>query len=272
MGPARSFDSEQGVIRWDVFGTGPPIILIHGTPFSSYIWSGVVAALSSRFEVYVWDLAGYGSSEQADGQDVSLAAQARILTALIDHWELERPAIVGHDFGGTVALRSLLLEGARFSELVLVDAVAVRPWGTGFYTVAKHHGEVLLQLPDPVHDGMVGGYVSWAAHHPLSLEVVTELVRPWTGPTGRRALYRQIAQNGQHLTDEIQDLYPTIDVPTLIVWGEQDEWLPLAQAHELNDLIPGSSLHTIPNAGHLVPLDAPEALAAEIVGHCLQGT
>lgn len=241
-------------------------MLLHGTPFSSAIWHPVATALARRFEVYLWDLAGYGASDQYEGQDVSLAAQARILTALIEHWGLERPAVVGHDFGGTVALRSLLLEGASFRRLVLVDPVAVRPWGTGFFNLAKQHADVLLQLPDPVHDGMVRGYVRWAMQHPPAPDVLAALVHPWTGTQGRHALYRQISQNDQRLTDDIQDRYGEIDVPTLIVWGEQDRWLPLDQGHELQGLIPGSELRIIPDAGHLVPLDAPTSLAVEVAG------
>lgn len=264
----RSFDSEQGEVRWDVVGDGPPLVLVHGTPFSSAVWRPVRDALARRFTVYVWDLAGYGASAKFDGQDVSLAAQARILAGLLDHWGLDRPAVVGHDFGGAIALRALLLEHRAIHRLVLADAVAVAPWGTGFFRLAKTHGDVLQQLPDPVHDGLVRGYVAWAAHDPLPDRVVAEFARPWAGEVGKAALYRQVAQNGQHLTDEIQPRYGEIDVPTLVLWGEEDEWLPLEHGRELARLIPAAELRTFAGAGHLVQYDAPAAFAAEIIEFC----
>ncbi len=261
---SQSFDSDQGTIRWDTIGAGPPVVLLHGTPFSSIIWHEVAAALAPRFEVYLWDLAGYGVSEQAAGQDVSLAAQARILAALLDHWDLEEPDVVGHDFGGTIALRGLLMEGCRYRRLALLDAVSVAPWGTGFFQLAKQHAEVLSALPDPVHDGLVRGYIGWAAKHRLPDAVVDRLAAPWAGARGRAALYRQIAQNDQRWTDDIQPRYGELDLPVHILWGAEDAWLPVGQAHELHALIPGSSLAVVPDAGHLLPIDAPATVAAEL--------
>lgn len=121
----------------------PPVVLVHGPPFSSVIWDEVAAALAHRFRVYRWDLAGYGPSEQADGQDVSTAAQARILAALLGHWGVDEPDVVAHDIGGTLALRETLVEGRRYRRLGLADAVAVAPWGTGCFQLAKQHAEVL---------------------------------------------------------------------------------------------------------------------------------
>lgn len=258
------FDSEQGAIRWGRIGEGPPVVLVHGTPFSSYVWRDVARALSARFEVYVWDLAGFGASEQREGQDVSLAAQARILAALLEHWGLDEPDVVGHDFGGGTVLRTHLLEGRAFRRLVLVDAVAVRPWGTGFFQLAKEHHEVLRELPGPVHQGLVEGYVRWAMHHPPTPDVLAALAAPWLGDQGKAALYRQIVQNGQHLTDEVQDRYGEVEIPTLVLWGEEDRWLPVSQGEELQRSIPGSQFRTIPDAGHLVQHDAPATLAVEI--------
>ncbi len=88
-----------GEVAYEVFGEGPPVILVHGTPLRSYLWRNVVPALAERHSVYVYDLLGYGESEKGKGQDVSIVAQARLLGELIEAWGLDVPAITGHDIG-----------------------------------------------------------------------------------------------------------------------------------------------------------------------------
>lgn len=262
----HALETDQGMVRWAAWGdsASPAMVLTHGTPFSSYVWRHVAPALARNFRVFVWDLAGYGRSDMFEGQDVTLAAQARILIELVNHWQVEQPILVGHDFGGAIALRAHLLHELSCRRLVLIDAVAVAPWGTGFFQLAKQHADVLLQLPGPVHDGLVRGYVTWPTSTRLAPADVAALVEPWATPEGRRALYRQIAQNDQRFTDELEPLYPTIDVPTLIVWGAQDAWLPVEQAHQLAAAIPNSAVEVIDGANHLVPLEAAASVATLI--------
>ncbi len=260
----RVYDSEQGAIAWDVLGNGPAVVLVHGTPFSSYVWREVAQALAQQFTVYVWDLAGYGQSAQYEGQDVSLAAQGRVCAGLLDHWELARPAVVGHDFGGAVTLRAHLLEGVAVSRLVLADAVALAPWGTGFFQLASRHADVLAQLPDAVHEGLVRGYVTWPQRRRPSGQVADRLAAPWLGEAGKAALYRQIVQNDRSLTDVLERRLGDIEVPTLVLWGEHDQWLPVEQGRQLAERIPAAHLRVIAGADHLIMHDAPAVVAVEI--------
>ncbi|HSI81722.1 MAG TPA: alpha/beta fold hydrolase, partial [Solirubrobacterales bacterium] len=98
----RRAELSGGVVAWDRWGSGPVVVLVHGTPSWSYLWRKVAPVLAERFAVYAWDLLGYGDSEQRDGQDVSIAAQARYLAELLDLWGTERPAVAGHDIGGAI--------------------------------------------------------------------------------------------------------------------------------------------------------------------------
>lgn len=262
--PDEVFDTGQGVVRWQAQGHGDPVVLCHGTPFSSWVWRDVAAALARRHRVFTWDMLGYGASDKHAGQDVSLGAQGGILAQLLRHWQLDRPAVVGHDFGGTVALRALLLEGAHYQRLALVDPVALGPWGTGLFHLVRGHTEVFTALPAVHHEALVRAHIRTAAHRPLPEETVDALVAPWLGPSGQAAHYRQIAQNDQRYTDEVEPRYGDIDLPVHIVWGEQDAWIPVAKAHDLAARIPASSLHVIPEAGHLVQEDAPAALTLEL--------
>lgn len=263
----RTYDSACGEVRWDSFGEAgkDPVVLLHGTPFSSYVWRGVARALAHRHQVFVWDMPGYGASEKADGQDVSLAAQGRVFTDLLAHWGLGEPAVVAHDFGGAVALRAHLLHDARYRRLALVDPVALAPWGSPFFRLVGEHSTVFDQLPPALHRALVREYVSSASSpglHPASLD---RLVEPWLGDGGQAAFYRQIAQADQRYTDEVQDRYGSVGIPVLVCWGAEDTWIPLAKGEELASRIPGARLTTIPGAGHLVQEDAPAELTAALL-------
>jgi hypothetical protein len=108
--------TEGGEVAYGVFGGGPPVVLVHGTPSRSYLWRGVVGRLAESHEVYVYDLVGFGELERYEGQDVSIAAQGRVLAELVEAWDLEEPAVAGHDIGGGIVLRAHLLEGFLFGR------------------------------------------------------------------------------------------------------------------------------------------------------------
>ncbi|MFE0189227.1 alpha/beta fold hydrolase [Streptomyces sp. NPDC058989] len=267
----RTFRAASGdEVRWAALGEdgAPPVVLLHGTPFSSYVWRGVARALAARHRVFVWDMPGYGASGMRDGQDVSLGAQARVFVELLEHWGLagERsgPAVVAHDFGGCVALRAHLLHGARYARLALVDPVALAPWGSPAYRLLGGHREVFGQLPAALHRALVREYVSSASRPGLPPAVLDRLVEPWCTDEGQPAFYRQIQQNDQRFTDEIQGRYGEIELPTLVCWGAQDDWIPVARGHELASRIPGAQLRVIEGAGHLVQEDAPAELAVAL--------
>ncbi|MEU5821507.1 alpha/beta hydrolase [Streptomyces sp. NPDC047803] len=263
----EAYDSASGTVRWDSLGQPgrDPVVLLHGTPFSSCVWRDVAQALARDHQVFVWDMPGYGASEMSAGQDVSLAAQGKVFTELLDHWGLAEPAVVAHDFGGCAALRAHLLHGVRYRALALVDAVALAPWGSPFFRLVGDHAEVFEQLPAALHRALVREYVSSASGPGLHPDVLDRLVQPWLGVLGQAAFYRQIAQADQRYTDEIQDRYDEIAVPTLVCWGQDDTWIPVEKGRELADRIPGARFEPLNGAGHLVQEDAPAALTAALI-------
>ncbi|MFE2160163.1 alpha/beta fold hydrolase [Streptomyces lydicus] len=269
----RTFRTASGdEVRWAVLGEEragvAAVVLLHGTPFSSYVWRGVARALAARHRVFVWDMPGYGASEKRAGQDVSLGAQARVFRELLGHWELTgeaaRPAVVAHDFGGCVALRAHLLHGAHYARLALVDPVALAPWGSPTYRLLGAHPDVFGQLPPALHRALVREYLSSASRPGLHPAVLDRLAEPWCTEAGQPAFYRQIQQNDQRFTDEFQGRYGELGLPTLICWGAQDSWIPVAKGHELAARIPGAQLRLIEGAGHLVQEDAPAELTAAL--------
>ncbi|MDX6553147.1 MAG: hypothetical protein QOH74_1635, partial [Gaiellales bacterium] len=141
------FDGDGGEVRWTSIGDGPPIVLVHGTPYSSFVWRAIVPALSAHRRVFLFDHLGYGQSEQREGQDLGIAAQGRRFARLLEHWRLDAPSIVATDIGGAIALRALLLEGASFGDLLLADAVTGGDWEHGLFALMLEHTDVFEALP-----------------------------------------------------------------------------------------------------------------------------
>lgn len=259
-----SYDFKGRNVRYGTIGDGPPMVLVHGTPWSSFNLRHLIQYLSREFKVHFFDLLGYGQSSKAEG-DVSLGVQNKILNDLLDHWELDNPIIVGHDFGGATALRAHLLNNRTFKKIILIDPVAVSPWGSSFFRHVNVHEAALAGLPEYIHEAIVRAYVKTAAHTPLDEVTLNGIVSPWLGEQGKAAFYRQIAQADSKYTDEVQKLYHIITTPTLILWGREDSWIPLERGEELHKMIPSSDLRIIDDAGHLVIEEKPDALVKEIL-------
>lgn len=265
----RSYESTLGTVRWDRLGLpdAEPVVLLHGTPFSSFIWRGIARGLSHHHQVYVWDMPGYGTSAMFDGQDLSLAAQSGVFAELLDHWALPRPLVVAHDSGGAIALGAYLLHGAPYRRLALVDAVALSPWGSAFFDVVGANATVFEQLPAGLHRAVLREYVNSASSPGLHPATLDALVAPWLGDHGQAAFYRQLAQRraDPEFVDRIQASYAGIDLPVLACWGADDQWVPLDRGRELASRIPGARFRAIPGAGHLAQEDRPAELTAALL-------
>lgn len=251
-------------VAWDCFGDGPPLVFLHGTPWSSALWRPIAESLAPQFRVHLWDMPGYGLSSKHAGQEVDLGIQSELFAHLLDTWGLDRPHVVAHDFGGAVSLRARLLHGVRYASLCLVDVVALSPWGSPFFTLVKDHADVFRQLPPPIHRGAVEAYIRGASHRGLRDEDLARLVAPWSDRLGQVAFYRQIEQADESFTDEVEGHYGALDEPVHIIWGSEDTWIPVDRAHRLRAAIPAASLTVIEDAGHLIQLDAAPHLTAEL--------
>lgn len=258
----NTFDHNNNSVAWGQMGDGPPLVLLHGTPFSSQVWRRIAPLLASRFKVYYFDLIGYGQSEKRAGQDVSLNVQNGLLAALFAHWKLDRPEVLAHDFGGATAMRGWHLDGLRYSKLTIFDAVVVRPWGSPFVAHVRDHEAAFAGMPPYMHAALLRAYLQTAAHQPLSEEAFDVYMKPWVGEVGQPAFYRQIAQMHQAQTDDIQDQYGPMDCDVHVLWGDKDDWIPFERGQEFADLIAGGAITKIEGAGHLVQEDAPEAIVA----------
>ncbi|WP_423211821.1 alpha/beta fold hydrolase [Paracoccus yeei] len=256
---------EGNAVRWGRIGSGPPLVAIHGTPFSSQVWRRIVPEFADRRTVYYFDLVGYGLSGMREGQDVSLSVQNRVLAALFAEWGLERPDVLAHDFGGATALRAWYLNRLRYASLTIFDAVALAPWGSPFVQHVRRHEAAFTGMPAYMHKALLRAYLQTAAHKPLSNEALEIYSAPWLGSAGQAAFYRQIAQMDQRFTDEVEALYDRLDCPVTVLWGLKDNWIPYEKGIALATLISRHPVVPVPEAGHLVQEDRPEVLVAAVL-------
>lgn len=258
-----SYDGQY--VAWGSLGEGTPIILIHGFPWSAQAWRSIAPWLARTHQVYYFDMIGCGVSEKSEGQNVNESVQSDLLEALIGHWGLERPQVVGHDFGGLAALRGHFVNGIEYGKLHLVDAVAVLPSGSPFYTHVASYEPAFAGLPDYAHEALFRAYIQAAAHYPLREQAIRMYFKPWSDEIGKAAFYRQIAQADLANIEEAQKLYTATDFDIHLTWGMRDPFIPAEQGRELHDLVKAKSFTPIADASHIVHEDAPAALLGSLL-------
>jgi len=175
----RTFALDGRSVAYDTYGKGQPVVLVHGTPFSSYVWRNIARELARSYQLFAYDLLAHGQSEKRAGQHVSPAVQNRLLAALLRHWTFDRPYVIAHDFGGATALRAHLIDGCDYAKLLLVDPVALRPWGSPFIQHVRRFEDTFAGAPDSIHRASLEAHVRGAAHKPPSDDTLRSYVTPW---------------------------------------------------------------------------------------------
>ncbi len=260
----RRQHTSVGEIAWDVVGSGPDVVLVHGTPTRSLVWQGVIERLHERYRIHYLDLPGYGESEQFEGQEVRLRSFARALREFLTERGLERPHLVGHDFGAAAVMGAHLIEAVPVASIAVADGVLLSPWGTPFSRHVREHESVFAAVPEYIHRATLAAHLATGVVRPLPAALERALIEPWTGPQGQAAYYRQVGQYDYEYTEWLEARYPSLEVPVTILWGEQDGWVPLSEAYRLQKMIPGAGLRLLPDAGHFSMLDCPGLFAREL--------
>lgn len=260
---ARSrFANVQGArIHYKDEGSGPPVLLIHGSASSLHTWEGWAPILTQGFRLIRVDLPGSGLSADTPASDHSIAGYVGFVEEFRKTLGIERWAVGGNSVGGAVAWQYTLAHGDHVGALVLLNSTGYpveRPllWRLG---AVPGLGQVLSVLtprfvveanlrdvyadPDRVTPDLVGRY------HDLLL-----------AQGNREALRRQMAMN----TFEHWDELGSIRAPTLVMWGERDHWLPVTYAERFHADIPGSELAVVRDAGH-VPMEERPAESGAVV-------
>lgn len=231
---------EYGDIRvnYSVSGSGSPVLLLHGWGCDSGIFGSFVPGLESKHTVVALDFPGFGQSDEP-AEVWGVADYTDCVEALCDALGIESPHVVGHSFGGRVAV--MLASRRPVSRLVLTDAAGVKPVRTLKYYLKVYSYKLLKFVFLKV----------------LRNKELFERYRARKGSEDyRSASPRMKAVLSRVVGEDLTALMPSIRVPVLLFWGEKDTATPMRDAHVMEKLFPDCGLVVVPGAGHYSFLEA----------------
>jgi pimeloyl-ACP methyl ester carboxylesterase len=235
----------------------PAVVFLHGFPTSSYLWRHVAPLLAPWMRVIVPDLLGAGDSDKPSDAPLGLEAQAGYVRELLDGLGIATFAVVGHGFGGGIAQRLALDGGA--GAMVLVDSAAFDAWP------GPPTREAQLQAPvsgDALAAGMIRTALELGIRHRerLTDEDIAEYRRPFRGEEASAACFRFLkALDGIGLVG-IESELARLEIPTLVLWGEEDPFHPAELAERLGEALAMASVALLPGCSHFLPEEAPETI------------
>lgn len=254
-------------------GEGQPLLLLHGCPFSSFIWRKVIPLLSVDHRCLAPDLLGLGDTEAPAEADWSLRSQAEMIVGFLDALGLDAVDLVGHDHGGALAQLLAAERPQWIRRLVITNAEAYDNWPSS----DERPFVRLTQAP------LVGGIFLWACslrpvarlvfasavndRNVLTAELLDGYIRANLSDGRRRArtkrfLAGQLDPAHNRCTIDLLDGLKRFDKPTMIVWGQDDPHFGPEWAEKLYEDIPGAvSLEFLPGVGHLLMEERPRELA-----------
>jgi len=249
----------------------PAMVLIHGFASSTLVWSNVFLKLAEAgYRVIALDMLGYGYSAKPRNGEYTIAGQAKLLARLLDQLGIARAIFVGSSYGGAVAATCALDYPDRVEKLILVGAVNNnRPLE---FTLMRLFGApVFGDVVSPLLIGSrrllrrrmkrVYDQHSWV----LDEKRVDARHLPLRAAGTQRAIIRTVRRwDAERIS---RDAY-LITQPTLLLWGENDLEIPLADGERLHAEIPGSRLIVLLNCGHLPHEEYPEAFTNVVIDFC----
>ena len=249
-------------------GSGPVLVMIHGIAGSSGTWVPLMPLLAERFTVIAPDLLGHGESAKPRG-DYSLGAYASGIRDLLGVLGHERATIVGHSLGGGIAMQFAYQFPQMAERLVLVGSGGLGKEVSPLLRALSVPGtEFILPL---VLAPQIHSFASsiGAAFRRFGLRTDPFMGEVWgswrrlTDVRAQRAFIHTIRAvidvSGQRVSARDR-LYLAHEIPTLIIWGDRDQVIPVAHAHVAHELMPGSRLEVVEGAGHFLPIERPELL------------
>ncbi len=271
-GRQQTFDYHGIKINYYEAGQGPTVILLHGFGGCAYTWRHLIPPLASAHRVFTLDLKGFGLSDKPADGHYAISDQADMVAEFIRRQDLKDLVIMGHSMGGGVTLMIYLKlrehEPSRIKKLVLIDSAGYPqklPW---FIRLARIPGanSLATRLLSPRFATALVLRKCYYDKAKITEEQINTYAYFGSLP-GAAAAVRQTAR--QVIPRDMEAFiskYKTIDVPVLVIWGAEDEVVPLEIGRQFKRDIPQAELVVLPRCGHIPPEEEPEATKEAVMG------
>jgi haloalkane dehalogenase len=247
-------------IAYRELGDGPPILLLHGWPTSSYLFADSMPAIARRHRAIAPDLPGFGASSKPDVRyDFPLFES--VIDGLLDHLGIDDVAIVGHDLGGPIGVHWALRNPERVTAIALLNTLLYPDFTPEIIEFVQmmldpqtaYEATSPESLAQFIHSGLSEGFAA-------ADEVIAEFQAPYTSDGARRTLAAASIGLSLEGFGEIAAGLPSITVPVRAIYGEQDRILPdVAETmRKVKRDIPHAEISSLPSCGHFLTGEQPE--------------
>jgi pimeloyl-ACP methyl ester carboxylesterase len=247
-----------------VSGKGKPLIFLHGLGASSYTWHKIAPDLARSHRVIAIDLKGFGQSDKPLDGRYSILDQARLVQDYIIRNNLRDATLVGHSYGGgvalAVALNMLDAKQRNISRLVLIDSIAYRQPIPFFFHVLRTPivGEIGLSLIPPEVQMERALSLAYYEEGKVTPETVSHYASALYSEGGRHALLSTIDALDPAQADEFAKRYKDLRLPTLVLWCHYDKIVPVRLGLRLASELPNARLEVMRRCGHIPHEEQPE--------------
>lgn len=246
-------------LRYVRRGRGPTVVLLHGIASSLYTWKDVLPGLATTHDVIALDFPGFGGSDLAPG--LSAEGLRNAVVGLLDRLAIPRTRLVGNSLGGAVACLVAARQPWRVSGLVLIDAAGFRMDAESRPALLRALGGMLGSavelLPRPRPLVALGLRQVFHDQTRITREKIDEYEAPLLRP-GALATLRALLNTPAPSAAEFEVMLGGVRAPTLVIWGAEDRWIPVADAERFAAAIPGARRVVFPACGHMPQEERPE--------------
>lgn len=244
----------------------PPILLIHGFASSVFTYRRIIPLLEKHFSIYAVDLPGFGKSEKSTSFIYSFQNYAKLMIECIRQFEIPNTSIVAHSMGGQIALNMALMAPEKINKLILLCS-------SGYLKRSKKL--LICSSYLPFFEKLVQFYVRRKEVRDHLKNVFfnhtfinDELIQEFGRPLSEKGFYKALIRLLRHREDDLlPEQLQTIQVPTLLVWGEDDRVVPLEVGKRLVQDLPDAKLITYKKTGHLITEEKPDLVFKNILLH-----
>ncbi len=248
-----------------IYGTGNPVLCIHGFGASLFSWRNFVDPVSQNYQLILIDLKGSGDSPKPPGSGYSIQDHADLIYKFILDQDLKNLTLVGNSFGGALALwLSIMLienEPGRLRALLLIDPGAYPKYIPGYLKLIGFPviGALAVYLTPARWMAKIVLKLAYYDPKKITAEQIEAYAAPLAAPGGKHALLETGKRIIPPNINELLAKYKDINVPTLIIWGKQDKIISPDAGKLLVQAIQNSSLQSIDQCGHVPQEERPEA-------------